>query len=71
MEDKVKDLCKSCKHFWLDFPIPTEIYIAHCEVLDKNDGGLLDEVVKYPCIKCPFNAYKAKSDHGNQETKNL
>ena len=57
-----EDLCKTCEHFWLDFPMPLDKYIAHCTVLDKNGGGLLDDVVDYPCLKCPFNSYNMKAD---------
>lgn len=57
-----KDLCKTCEHFWLDFPMPLDKHIAHCEVLDKKGGGLLDDVVEYPCLKCPFNSYLKKEE---------
>lgn len=62
MTQEGKDLCKTCEHYWLDFPLPLDKYIAHCEVLDKIGGGLLDEVVEYPCLKCPFNSYNMKAD---------
>lgn len=60
--DKEKDLCQTCEHFWLDFPMPLDKHIAHCEVLDKKGGGLLDDVVEYPCLKCPFNSYSKKEE---------
>ena len=61
MKQENKDLCKSCEHSWLDFPLPCEQYIPHCEVLDKKPGGgNLDEAVPYPCSKCPFNSYLEK-----------
>ncbi len=57
MAQEQKDLCKTCGRFWLDFPMPLDHYEAHCEVLDNNGGGLLDDKVSYPCLECPFNAY--------------
>ncbi len=61
MEQENKDLCKTCKHFWLDFPMPLDHYVAHCEIVDDriSDGGL-DDVVPYPCTKCPFDCYSKK-----------
>ena len=61
-ERQEKDLCKTCEHFWLDFPMPLDKHIAHCEILDKKGGGLLDDVVEYPCLKCPFDSYHRKVD---------
>ena len=56
-----KDLCKTCEHHWLDFPIPLERYISHCEILDRKLGNKdMDEIVPYPCLKCPFNSYTKK-----------
>jgi hypothetical protein len=56
-----KDLCKTCEHYWQDFPMPLEQVISHCEILDKKPGNkLMDEFVPYPCIKCPFDSYKKK-----------
>ena len=63
MAQEEKDLCKTCKHFWLDFPMPLDHYVAHCEVLDERGGGLLDDVVAYPCLECPFNSYAKKEEH--------
>ena len=60
MTQEGKDLCETCERFWLDFPMPLDKYIAHCEVLDKKGGGLLDDVVEHPCLKCPFNSYSKK-----------
>jgi len=65
MTQEGKDLCKTCEHYWLDFPMPLDRYIARCEVLDKlGKGGskLLDDVVEYPCLKCPFDSYSKKAD---------
>jgi len=56
-----KDLCKTCEHHWLDFPIPLERYISHCEILDRKlENKDMDEIVPYPCLKCPFNSYTKK-----------
>lgn len=58
----MEDLCKSCSHFWLDFPLPLERYVAHCDIVDSEYSfKCLDEVVGYPCSVCPFNSY-IKSD---------
>lgn len=60
-EDKEKDLCQTCEHYWVDFPMPLEQYISHCDVLDGMLGkGSMDDEVDYPCLECPFNAYKKK-----------
>lgn len=56
-----KDLCKTCSHYWVDFPLPLEQYVSHCEIADEKIGfGKMDEVVHYPCVDCPFNAYQKK-----------
>ena len=56
-----KDLCKTCSHYWVDFPLPLEQYVGHCEIADVKIGfEKMDEVVPYPCIDCPFNAYQKK-----------
>lgn len=61
MTDKEKDLCRTCEHHWLDFPIPLEFFEAHCEILDKKKGFCdMDEVVPYPCLECPFDSYSKK-----------
>jgi hypothetical protein len=57
----IKDLCKTCSHLWFDYPFPVEHCVAHCEIADAKIGfGKMDEVVPYPCVNCPFNAYKKK-----------
>lgn len=62
-EEKEKDLCHSCEHYWLDFPMPLDRYIPHCEVLDKMPGkGSMDDEVDYPCLNCPFNSYSKKQE---------
>lgn len=63
MTDKEKDLCKTCEHYWQDFPLPLDKFISHCEILDKRDGIFkadMDEKVPYPCMECPFNSYVKK-----------
>lgn len=62
--EQEKDLCKTCEHYWLDFPIPLERYISHCEILDDKYSlsANMDEKVPYPCLECPFNCYSKKKD---------
>ena len=63
MSQEDKDLCKTCEHYWVDFEIePDKKYVAHCEILDDKKGLLanMDDIVPYPCLKCPFNCYKKK-----------
>lgn len=60
---KQEDLCKSCNHYWLDFPLPLDHYEPHCEIVDEKYGlthNKFAELVPYPCSKCPFNKYKKK-----------
>lgn len=62
-ENKNKDLCKTCEHYWQDFPLPLDRIISHCEILDEKYGlidTIMDEKVPYPCLKCPFNCYIKK-----------
>lgn len=53
------DLCKTCKYYWIDFPMPLEKVISHCEILDEKYGleVNMDDIVPYPCLKCPFDCY--------------
>jgi hypothetical protein len=38
-------------------------FIAHCEILDRKPGNSnMDEIVPYPCLKCPFDSYHRKVD---------
>jgi hypothetical protein len=55
------DLCKSCEHYWQDFPMPLDRVVSHCEVLDRK-GSLkeMNDVVPYPCLKCPFDSFNKK-----------
>jgi hypothetical protein len=55
---KKKDLCKTCEHFWNDFPLPCDHYEPHCEIADKK--GIKMEDIPYPCMDCPFNSYSKK-----------
>lgn len=59
-EEKEKDLCKTCEHYWQDFPLPLEQYISHCDILDRNTYKPMDDIVPYPCTKCPFDSYIKK-----------
>lgn len=62
MVQEDKDLCKTCEHYWKDFPFPLEYVVSHCEVLDEKEGFSenMNKKVPYPCLKCPFNSYKKK-----------
>ena len=51
-----EDLCKSCIHFWVDFPMP--LSELHCEILDEKGKLLTKDIVPFPCLKCPFDNYK-------------
>lgn len=69
VDAKSKDLCEKCDHHWLDFPLPLDRYVSHCEVLDEKIGynpfksaKEMDDVVPYPCIECPFNSFLPKKD---------
>lgn len=57
MTQENKDLCKTCEHYWLDFPLPLDRYIPHCEIVGFKD---MDDAVPYPCLKCPFDCYSKK-----------
>ncbi len=61
-ENKNNDLCKTCKHYWQDFPLPLEAVISHCDILDEKYGfeANMNEKVPYPCLKCPFDCYIKK-----------
>lgn len=59
-----QDLCKNCEHYWQDFPMPLEQVISHCEILDMKPGNKsMDDVVPYPCLKCPFDSYTKKKQY--------
>ena len=62
MEAEEKDLCKKCKHYWVDFRVnPDKIYVPLCEIADeKISYKALDDIVPYPCLECPFNSFEAK-----------
>ncbi len=56
-----QDLCKSCEHYWTDFPLPLDHVVPHCDILDERPGFVtMDEIVPYPCLMCPFNQYTNK-----------
>lgn len=59
MTQEDKDLCKTCEHYWQDFPLPLDHIESHCEILDAKNGlKPMDGVISYPCLECPFNCYK-------------
>lgn len=63
MSNEIKDLCKTCGHYWTDFPLPLDHYEPHCEIIDEkyiNGAEKFAELVPYPCLKCPFNYYTSK-----------
>lgn len=57
-----KDLCKTCLHYWQDFPLPLESVVSHCDIVDETYGlsTNMNEKVPYPCLKCPFDCYTKK-----------
>ena len=58
---KHEDLCKTCEHYWVDFPLPLDHYEPHCDIVDKKYfKNVFGEKVPYPCSKCPFNSYVKK-----------
>ena len=58
MKQENKDLCKTCEHYWTDFPLPLDHYEPHCEIVDSNIGyNKMNDAVPYPCLKCPFDCY--------------
>lgn len=62
METKnIKDLCETCSHYWFDSPLTLDNRVPHYKIADKEIGfNTMNEVVPYPCVNCPFNAYKKK-----------
>ena len=73
MSDFIADLCETCSHYRIDYPlqindkqtfdspITLDHYVFHCEIVDEKIGfNKMNEVVPYPCVNCPFNAYKNK-----------
>ena len=64
MTQEEKDLCKTCKYYWTDFPLPLDHVVPHCEILDKKKGlsADMDNEVSYPCLECPFNCYTRKEN---------
>ena len=60
-----KDICQKCKNYWLDFPVPFEYYESHCLIIDKDSrfiGKVMNEIVPFPCLECPFNSYMDKNN---------
>lgn len=57
-----QDLCKTCEHYWLDFPLPLDHYEPHCDIVDERIGyDKMKDAVPYPCLKCPFDNYSEKN----------
>ena len=64
MVKESEDLCKTCQHYWLDFPLPLDHYVSHCDMLYEKFGlcgTIMDEKIPYPCVSCPLNSYSKKS----------
>lgn len=60
MEEKL-DLCTLCENHWNDFPLPLERLVSHCLVIDRmGTSKTMDELVPYPCVKCPFDSFYGK-----------
>ncbi len=60
-----KDLCKTCEHYWVDFPMPLDHYEPHCKIVDEKynfSAEKFAKLVPYPCLECPFNCYKKKAE---------
>lgn len=60
-EKENKDLCETCTHYWIDFPMPLERVISHCEIADSKRIIYMNDVITYPCVQCPFNCYSKKN----------
>lgn len=71
--ETTKDLCETCSHYWFDYPLQIhdkqmfdspltlDNRVPHCKIADNEIGfNTMNEVVPYPCVNCPFNAYKKK-----------
>jgi hypothetical protein len=55
---KQEDLCKTCVHYWFNFPLTLDYIEPRCEIVDEKYGyDKMNEKVPYPCIECPFNSY--------------
>ena len=65
MAQEEKDLCKTCEHYWNDFPVPLDHYESHCEIIDEkyfNSVEKFAKLVHYPCKECPFGCYTKKKE---------
>lgn len=62
MTQENKDLCETCVHYWVDFPLPLDSVVPHCEILDEEKGLSvnMDSYISYPCLECLFNCYIKK-----------
>lgn len=60
MTQEDKDLCKTCKHYWVNFPLHGDVE-CHCEIADERFfPNTMEILVPDPCLECPFNCYKKK-----------
>ena len=59
MPQEDKDLCKTCEHYWQDFPLPLDRVVSHCDIVDAKYGlnANMDDFILYPCLECPFKCY--------------
>ena len=56
-----EDLYRTCERYWLDFPLPLDRYVPHCEIVDRMPKfKKMEDAVPYPCLKCPFDSYSKK-----------
>ena len=55
-----KDLCETCEHHWIDFPLPLEYMVSHCTIADSKGSSM--EKVPFPCEECPFNCYSKNKE---------
>lgn len=62
MDKKELDICQKCERYWLDFPMPLDLYVSHCEIADSK-GLDMDKAVPYPCLECPFKSFKPKKEY--------
>ena len=44
--NETKDLCKTCTHYWQDFPLPLDHIESHCEILDEKKGLKNETTIK-------------------------
>ena len=58
MEQEKYDLCTTCENYWVDALPPITSFESHCKIMDKKEiKGSIDDIVPYPCKKCPLDSY--------------